>query len=494
MVDPWATTEVRLRRGTLPPDALRAACAAPWVELFLRPDGEVRSCCRNDRPLGNIATTSLSEIWASERRRELKSRLTEHDYSLGCGACGAEVGAETGSTAYPRLWDEWRDLAAGDDSWPRRIEFNLSNACNLQCVQCDGELSSSIRAHREHRPPLGRPYGESFFADLRSFIPHLRWASFAGGEPFLASENARVWSMIAELNPRLPCTVVTNATQWNRQVEQALELLSFDVTMSIDGFRPGTFEQIRVGARHAEVMRNVERFVGYCRERGTFASINHCLMRQNATELPDLLMWAEGLGLRVNVSVVRSPSACALVSLPRTELAEVVEALERRSTEVSGALSINADVWASELARLRAWVRLGSDSVRALHGVGVYRVLMFGCEGAGPTDPDDVRSELERTCVGGVATLLVSRDDTIVEASSDLEDVTGLRSEALVGGSVAALGALVDSYRSRVETADLVEATAVVAGQPLELRMLPVRDARGWAEHAIMMFARPASP
>lgn len=102
------------------------------------------------------------------------------------------------------------------------MEFNLSNACNLQCIQCNGDLSSSIRIHRERRAPLAKVRRR--LEDLAALLPPDE-AQFAGGEPFLGVENFRAWELIAEVSPSLGCTVVTNATQWNRRVERVLEQL-----------------------------------------------------------------------------------------------------------------------------------------------------------------------------------------------------------------------------------------------------------------------------
>ena len=66
--------------------------------------------------------------------------------------------------------------------------------CNFECIMCDGVASSRIRKRREKCPPLLCPYDERFLDDLDEFLPHLRWARLYGGEPFLSSENYRVWS------------------------------------------------------------------------------------------------------------------------------------------------------------------------------------------------------------------------------------------------------------------------------------------------------------
>ena len=62
--------------------------------------------------------------------------------------------------------------------WPRQIEFSISNSCNLECVMCDGDHSSAIRAHREKRPPMPRLYSDQFLQTLRPYLAHLDQAKF----------------------------------------------------------------------------------------------------------------------------------------------------------------------------------------------------------------------------------------------------------------------------------------------------------------------------
>lgn len=57
-----------------------------------------------------------------------------------------------------------------DPDWPRQMEFSVSNTCNLQCVMCNGEWSSSIRSQREGLPPLPKVYDDAFFDGLRDFL------------------------------------------------------------------------------------------------------------------------------------------------------------------------------------------------------------------------------------------------------------------------------------------------------------------------------------
>ncbi|MFN8017997.1 MAG: SPASM domain-containing protein [Acidimicrobiales bacterium] len=358
---------------TSKPPAPRFGCLAASVQMYLTPDGLVRVCCRNWQPLGNVMETSLLDLWRGAGHRDLVARIARDDYSAGCEQCHAETVVEGRTRAYPANFDDFTDAveAFGDEAglvWPSRIEFNLSNSCNLMCIQCNGLLSSSIRAHREHLPALPEAYGDQFFTDLEQFIPHLTEAQFAGGEPFLAKESFRVWDLIAELNPDLPVIVVTNATQWSRRIDEVTDRLRMGFTFSIDAINKATYEAIRINARHEVTMANVERYIAKSRACDMPLEVNFCLMPQNHRELPEMLLWAEERGMKVNVSIVRNPVECCLAARSTDELAEVLEHWESWDDRVRPHLGEwNLPVWDDELERIRTWRDAEGEVRRGLY-------------------------------------------------------------------------------------------------------------------------------
>ncbi|MFZ4518903.1 MAG: radical SAM protein [Microthrixaceae bacterium] len=484
---------------------LHSACLAPQVQLDLRPNGDVRVCCRNETPLGNLAVDRLGDLWAGHARQRVVASLARHDYGAGCGHCGAEVAAEGRGGSYPEQFDQHAATVADGSAWPSHIEFTLSINCNLQCAQCNGEASSAIRAHREGRPPLPKVYDDRFFEDLRTFIPHLRSASFSGGEPFLAEENFRVWDLIAELNPDLEVTIITNATQWTPRVESVLERLRCSFRLSIDGFTPRTYESIRVGADHQRVMANVERFVASAADRGTEVAINHCLVRQNVHEFGDLLRWADDLDVTVHVSVVRDDPRVgsggelfSIVRCPPEEIAVIHRSLQAQDPVVRPALGRNRRVWVEELDRLGSWAAATPDELRGLWGVSGATVLMFTRAGSGPNSDVAARAELARFDERGVAHGVVwGPDETVVSVDGSLAGVLGEEAVALmasgsprdmVGALESALGPM-EEYRVVREEPDRVDAEAGFERCDVRVTMMPLRDANGWAERGVQLMA-----
>lgn len=273
------------------------------------------------------------------------------DLSLGCERCAVHVDRGRPESAYARVFDKLEPDSITPD-WPQQLELALSNSCNLQCIMCNGELSSAIRIHREGRPPLPEVYGDDFFADLDSFLPHLSSIVFLGGEPFLAKESMRVMDRLVELGLTPACSFTTNGTQWNDRVERMVTSVPTYVAISLDGMDSGTFSSIRIGADHQTVMSNVQRFAAATAQSGGRVSLAFCLMRNNWREFPELLLWAEDRGLAVFVNSVEHPPSLSPAHASGTELREMLDTFQELDATLQSRLSSNLEVWDREVANI----------------------------------------------------------------------------------------------------------------------------------------------
>lgn len=487
------------RRSTEAPSPL---CHAPSVELHLSPDGAVRPCCLFADPLGVIGERTLSDIWHGQRIDAVRADLAHGTFPTGCAGCESEITIEGRSGSYPDLFELRRRRTPIDGDWPTWIEFNLSNRCNLQCIQCDGELSSSIRSQREGRPPLISPYDDAFFDDLERFIPHLEHAQFAGGEPFLADANYRVWDLIETLNPELECITITNATRWTPRIAAVLERLNMGITLSLDGITPVTFEAIRVGATFDRVMENVDRFLETTRRRGQPLTINHCLMPQNAAEFMLLLQWASARDIDVNVSVVRGPAHCSLTRLDRAALVDLHDLMRRQHDENTADLGRNEAVWQREFNRIGSWIDADAQDLDLAWAKSRYHSTVLDFPGWGPVDPTGVeraRAELASVSVDGTVHELRVDHNVISEVSPSLHDLLGAQAAELVGTNVDTLNVTLGSAWGPLVSYDVVSSTPVrrdavarTAEVEMRLAMVPVRDGDGVTQYGVMLLTEAA--
>lgn len=338
------------------PPVDRLSCLAPQMAMRFSPNGEVHACCVNSTyALGHVGRDRLIDIWNGQRLAALRRAVDAGDGTLGCQDCEFEHVRGRKDVTHAALYEYWADLLPTE--WPVRLEFALTNTCNLTCIHCNGELSSAIRSRREHLEPLPDHYGEQFFADIVPFLEHVRVTSFLGGEPFLMRPVRRVWDLLLEHGrDDVEVHLTTNGTVWNDRVEHYVRGLRMNVAVSIDGVTAETFERIREGASFEEVCRNRDRLFRMTREHGGSFSINHCLLRQNAHELYDFLRDADDRGMRVEVIPVWFPGRHSVFSATPEELTELVEHLRRRERE-SGSLGGNAAQWDTAMGHLEASIR-----------------------------------------------------------------------------------------------------------------------------------------
>jgi MoaA/NifB/PqqE/SkfB family radical SAM enzyme/tetratricopeptide (TPR) repeat protein len=336
--------------------AVKSACYAPFVELYLTATGEVLACCRNMTfILGDLRNQRLTDIWNGGRIETLRKALTDYKFNLGCTYCEWEALRRSDSFAI-RLMSDHLPVDSPHPEWPAVIEFNGSNTCNLECIMCCGENSSSIRGNIQGLPPLPKVYDEQFFSDLRQFLPHLHFINFLGGEPFLSAETNRIWDMMIEDRLMIPCRVTTNGTQYNHRVERALNAVPMHITVSIDGATKETYEMVRHRANFETVIANLHRFHSYTRERGTNFGISYCLMRQNWREVGDIVLLAEYLDCELTISMVAGPSNCTLFTLPIPELRHIVDQIAKMSDSLVPQLKRHRKAWEETVEHLRTAV------------------------------------------------------------------------------------------------------------------------------------------
>lgn len=439
-----AEVAVRLLRRRPSGPLAPGVCRAPFTSMYLDQHGSVRACCQNtDHPLGNVQTQRLADIWRSPAAGELRAAMQAHDLDLGCSFCKWQVDEGNPGLVFARTFDHL-EAASTTPAWPRQLELSLSNACNLQCIMCNGDWSSSIRANREHRPPLPVVYDDRFFDDLRPFLEHVEVVKILGGEPFLGKESLRVMEMLVELGSTAEVHVTTNGTQWSPRVERILERLPMVIIVSLDGIDAAAYESIRVGSDLGVVLENLDRFQHYAAGHGTSVNLAHCLMTSNWQGFPEFLRFAEERQLRTYVNTVTAPFAQSLFHLPRRRLAEIVAAYEAEDDRMRQELVLNRALWIDQLERLRH--RLdglgegqGVDYYLGVHGFKLLEPDVAGCAARstalehGGSPVVEVRADLDL-----VVTEVVGDVDALGEV--DLDGLLGRTLDDIQGRFAAAYG------------------------------------------------------
>ncbi|WP_298510418.1 twitch domain-containing radical SAM protein [uncultured Kordia sp.] len=323
--------------------SLHTLCPAPSMNLHFSQLGIVTACCFNrTKVMGVYPKHSLDEIWNSDEAQKMREELQAGKFPIGCEKCreqilskdfgGSHANFYSQQAKYFRITRAKRNAESGielaSNVLPMKLEFNIHNNCNLQCIMCHGLASSSIRVHREGLPAMPNPYDDAFVEQLKVYLPQVVETDFMGGEPFMIGAYKSIWKAISEVNPKIKTCILTNATILNDAIKSLLESFNCWIHISIDSFKKETYETIRKGASFEEVMENSNYFNQLMKARGLNLVWRYCPMRINWHELPDTVRYCTEQDIKLFFNQVDSPINMSLTTLPVEELQKVIDTLK----------------------------------------------------------------------------------------------------------------------------------------------------------------------
>jgi len=290
-------------------------CHAPFSNMYFNVHGDCAPCWLTFFDPDSYPAKSLHEIWFGEKFQNLRQSLQRFDLTHKCNVCLKNLQTGNYTSLLARAYDV-NPVA----KYPAMMELELGNTCNLECVMCIGELSSSIRKNREKLPALRSPYDEAFVMQLEEFIPHLKELRFNGGEPFLIGIVYKIFEKVERLNPKLKIVIATNGTVLNNKVREWLGKLNIHINFSLDSLTPSIYETIRVNAKFSRTMEHFEYFHGYCQENNRTFCLMVNPMRNNWHEMPNFIRFVNEKKVNIWFNTIHRPVEWAIWSLPSSEL------------------------------------------------------------------------------------------------------------------------------------------------------------------------------
>lgn len=204
-------------------------------------------------------------------------------------------------------------------SYPRRLVFELTNACNLNCIMCgrnaaDFKLTTfDMDVFRSFEPLM----------DIVEEVTLMGW-----GEPTIHPNFIEMLQIIDKHSARKYfCSNGMNL----KKIKDAIFDYHVDVfAISLDGATDETNSRIRRGSKIEVIKQNLSEIVAMKKERGLkYPWINFvfCAMKSNIKELPALVRLASEIGIE-EVKVVY------LTAFDNTMLQEVLWGEEQLVREV----------------------------------------------------------------------------------------------------------------------------------------------------------------
>ncbi|MEZ5025034.1 MAG: SPASM domain-containing protein [Chitinophagales bacterium] len=299
-------------------------CYAPFNNMHFQIDGNVSACSFNyDFLIGNVNKNTIKEIWNSENANAFREKLGNYNFDL-CKSCEKVLQAKNYNSFPPLKYDMHADDNA---AYPTQMSFEMSDLCNFECVMCNENFSSLIRK-RKGLPPQKFNYPERFFDELLEFIPHLKIATFIGGEPLLIKSYFRIWEAILKHNNTCSIHIQTNASYLPPRFLEMLETGQFDIGISLDATEKTSFEQIRINADFEQIQENINVLKSFMDKGKVNLNINFCPLVLNWKEIPKIVEYSNRLNIPLKIVNVENPRNLSLQHRQATFLQHIIQALE----------------------------------------------------------------------------------------------------------------------------------------------------------------------
>ncbi len=254
----------------------KAFCILPWIHSFVNSDGNYQVCCTseehhraikaNDGKYFNIKDKpSLDEVMNSEFMKKVRRDMMEGKWNPVCARC-LVTELDNGVSRrmienknYDHVIVESVLQTKPDGTIPvkfKSIDYRLGNLCNLQCRMCGPHSSTAwlkewnnVKIDNEMMTPERRKELESFdwiekdhlFQEFKQKLEHAEHLHFAGGEPLITPQMARMLKYCIDSGYAKNITLTYN-TNLTKLPENILELWrgfkAVRLLCSVDGFGP----------------------------------------------------------------------------------------------------------------------------------------------------------------------------------------------------------------------------------------------------------------
>ena len=246
-------------------------CVLPWVHICVRPNEQIKPCCRFQYSEGDAETApSLDNFdMNTEFWRQLRSDMLAGQSRPECIKCYEQERVLTGHKRSSSLRHWMNSLFPHIDvntltdtsDHIRYIEMSIDNLCNFQCRMCDSKFSSQLQKRDAHMGWRVHKKLEPNFTKFDKYdLNHLEYIKLLGGEPFMSPNFEPFLDYLkskgAEFkNIRLQISTNGSRLPSPSLLEKLKRFGKIEINVSLDAWHPVNDYQ-RIGGVYTDIYKN----------------------------------------------------------------------------------------------------------------------------------------------------------------------------------------------------------------------------------------------
>ena len=176
-------------------------CSLPFTEIFLGPDGHVKSCCSASNSIGSLHTNTIDELINGSVATDIRQHIIDGKWHQSCRQCKQQESQNARSERENDLERFQNDFGIVDRSFfkLKRLDLRWSNTCNLSCTYCYEYFSSKWATLKGLKINTIKDENEnSLFLMIEKNIDSIENILMLGGEPLLQKQNLRLVNTITD--------------------------------------------------------------------------------------------------------------------------------------------------------------------------------------------------------------------------------------------------------------------------------------------------------
>jgi len=332
-------------------------CMAPWVTMHFWPSGQAFPCCvilpegnnLSEEYMGNLNDSSIGELWNTEQMRELRRNMIDDRPSKSCRRCYQQEKDADIHTLRKSLNDDFGDMfdrvrdtqedGSHDDPRFYYWDVRFNNLCNLRCLSCGPQFSSSwindAKAAWNYEEPALLELPKTFWDDALPAIQEVRHAYFAGGEPLITAEHYKMLDTWLESgNTDVNISYTTNFTKTNLGKKRVFDYWNKFKNVNVGASLDDNWERaeyLRKDTIWTDIVKNRREMIAECPNTPFF--ISSTISAYNVWHWPDFHReWIEE-GLvdinSLNLTILTHPERLSIQVLPKDFKLQVTKKWEK---------------------------------------------------------------------------------------------------------------------------------------------------------------------
>jgi organic radical activating enzyme len=176
-------------------------CSLPFTEIFLGPDGHVKTCCSASNFIGSLHKNTIDELINGHAATDIRQHILDGKWHPSCNQCKRQESQNARSERESDLEKFQNDFGIVDRSFfkLKRLDLRWSNTCNLSCTYCYEYFSSKWATLKGLKINTIKDENEnSLFLMIEKNIDSIENILMLGGEPLLQKQNLRLVNTITD--------------------------------------------------------------------------------------------------------------------------------------------------------------------------------------------------------------------------------------------------------------------------------------------------------